>query len=347
MKFSILIPTYNRAEELSRTLRSLSSQRTSHTWEVIVVDNNSRDHTREAVAEIARSFPVEVRYLFEPEQGKPAALNTGIAESEAEVIAFTDDDHRFEPDWLEAAACGLDRFGCDYVGGKILPIWGGPQPAWLSTESGRHRAVIGMADYGAEPFEFGKSPAMGGNLAVRRECFARTGMWDNRLGRRGNTLLGQEQREWCLRAREAGLRGVYLPDMVVYHLVPQERLDKRYFRRWFYWHGISRAILYQQFGLDMESPEETRLDFAQVPHIAGVPRYLFRTALRYAMATGQAVARRDAAAAFDHELWLWFFAGVVKQLSGRGSRSTDDRGRKPAGEARPPRGTDKEAKSLS
>jgi glycosyltransferase involved in cell wall biosynthesis len=323
MKFSVIIPTYNRADELGRTLQSLAAACKARNCEVIVVDNNSRDHTRETVEEVARGFPAEVRYLFEQEQGRSAALNAGIAKARGEIIAFTDDDHRFEPDWLDAASRGLARFECDYVGGKILPIWGGPKPAWLSTESGRHRAVIGMADYGPEPIEFGKGPAMGGNLAMRSDAVARAGLWDNRLGRRGDTLLGQEQREWCLRARKAGLRGLYLPDMVVYHLVPEERLKKQYFRKWFYWHGISRAILYEKFGLDMESPEETALDFSQVPHLAGVPRYLFRTALNHSLAAGRAYARRDAAKAFDHELWLWFFAGVVKQLS-RSTRATPD-----------------------
>ena len=170
-----------------------------------------------------------------------------------------------------------------------------------------------MADYGPAPFEFGKSPAMGGNMAIRRDAFLRAGLWDNRLGRRGKTLLGQEQREWCLRARAAGLNGVYLPDMIVYHLVPAERLKKSYFRRWFYWHGISRAVLYENFGLDMESPEESTLDFTKVPHVMGVPRYMYRTLMRNLRDVATSHARGDNARAFEHELWLWFFAGVLKQ----------------------------------
>jgi glucosyl-dolichyl phosphate glucuronosyltransferase len=192
-------------------------------------------------------------------------------------------------------------------------LWEAPPPAWLSTDSARYRAVIGMADYGPVPFEFGKSPAMGGNMAIRREAFLRAGLWDNRLGRRGKTLLGQEQREWCLRARAAGLKGFYLPEMIVYHLVPAERLSKSYFRRWFYWHGISRAVLYENFGLDMESPEESTLDFTKVPHVAGVPRYLYRKLARTLSDAAISYARREAARAFEHELWLWFFAGIFRQ----------------------------------
>jgi glycosyltransferase involved in cell wall biosynthesis len=146
MKFSVIIPTYNRAEELRKTLENLSKLSVTQEWEVIVVDNNSTDETRDVVAEISKKFPVDLRYLFEGEQGKPAALNSGMAIARGDVIAFTDDDHRFEPDWLHQAAIGLERFGCDYVGGKILPLFQASSPQWLSTCSGRHRAVIGMAD---------------------------------------------------------------------------------------------------------------------------------------------------------------------------------------------------------
>ena len=97
------------------------------------------------------------------------------------------------------------------------------------------------------------------------------------------------------------------------HLIPADRLNKRYFRRWFYWRGISRALLFQQQGLDMESPQETRHDFTRVPRMAGTPRYLFRVALRHAGAALKAVLRGRRVAAFEHELWLWMFAGILQQ----------------------------------
>ena len=81
MKFSIVIPTYNRAEELRATLQSLSALETSDPWEVIVADNNSTDDTSQVVREAAPGFPVELRYVFEREQGRSAALNAGIRAS--------------------------------------------------------------------------------------------------------------------------------------------------------------------------------------------------------------------------------------------------------------------------
>ncbi len=154
---------------------------------------------------------------------------------------------------------------------------------------------------------------IGVNMAFRREAFRRAGLWDNRVGRKAGTLLGQEVREWGLRAKAAGLRGFYVPDMIVHHLISADRLKKRYFRRWFYWHGISRAMLYEQKRVNMEAPEQSTLDFSRVPHVLGVPRYMFRSCLRKCGDVFKAALRRDAVATFESELWVWFFAGVVKQ----------------------------------
>jgi glycosyltransferase involved in cell wall biosynthesis len=323
MKFSIIIPTYNRADELRETLGSLARLDPAGDWEVIVADNNSRDHTKAVVEQAAQTFPVTLGYLFEPEQGRCAALNAGIRAARGQIIVTTDDDVRVEPNWLDAIAYALDTLGCDYIAGKVLPVWSRQRPAWLPNRSGRHWAVIALLDYGSEPSELGKRAPLGVNMAFRRDCFERAGLWDNRLGRKAGTLLGQEVREWRLRAGAVGLRGFYTPDVVVHHVIPADRLTKRYFRRWFYWHGISRARLYQQARINMESPEETTLDYSKVPHIAGVPRYLYRSCLRMLADTVKAAARRDAVATFENELWLWFFVGIVKQRwKDRRSRAT-------------------------
>ena len=313
MTFSVVIATFNRSADLAATLASLAGLRPRGEWEVIVVDNNSTDGTRAVVETAAASFPVPLRYVFEREQGRSPALNAGIRLAAGDVIVTTDDDVRVDPDWLDRAADGLERLHCDYVGGRVLPIWGAAPPAWLPNRGGKHWAVIALLDYGAEPIEFGARVPLGVNMAFRREAFERAGLFDPGTGRKAGTLLGQEVREWCIRARAAGLRGFYVPELAVRHIIPASRLNKAYFRRWFYWRGISRAMLYEKAGLDMEAPEQTTLDFGTVPHVFGVPRYLYRKAAGSAAACIGAAVRRDAVAAFEHELWVWFFAGIFRQ----------------------------------
>jgi glucosyl-dolichyl phosphate glucuronosyltransferase len=316
MRFSIIIPTHNRADELRHTIQSIAQLTVDGSWELLVVDNRSTDHTRSVVEAEAASFPVPLHYLFEGEQGRYAALNAGIRAAQGAIIATTDDDARVEPDWLTQAAAALQELRCDYVGGKVLPIWKGTRPAWLPHRPGPHWAVLALQDHGGETREFGVNGLpwpLGINTAMRREAYERIDLFDNRLGRKAGTLRNQAQREWHLRARAAGMRGFYAPKMVVHHVVEAERMTRRYFWRWYYWHGISRAILFAKLGVDMDSPDNSRLDFSKVPQIAGVPRYMYRTLTAHVKGLVRARLRGDAVAAFEHELWLCFFAGIARQ----------------------------------
>jgi glycosyltransferase involved in cell wall biosynthesis len=317
-----VIATYNRARDLERTLSSLARLQPEGDWEVLVVDNNSTDDTRQVVEGAAPAFPADLRYVFERQQGRSPALNAGIRAARGTIIATTDDDVRVDHGWLDRAAHALEEIDCDYVGGRVLPIWGGPRPRWLANHPGTQWGVIALLDYGPSPIEFGARVPLGVNMAFRRDAFDRAGLFDVNTGRRAGTLLGQEVREWCIRARAAGLRGFYVPAMLVHHIIPASRLNKSYFRRWYFWRGISRAQLYERFRLDMISPEDTTLDYDRVPHIAGVPRFMYRQGLRQMASWARKMAKGDPQSAFEHELWLCFFAGVLKQrvLTSRGAR---------------------------
>ena len=313
MKYSIVIATYKRAAVLRDTLASLATLQPDGPWEVIVVDNNSPDETRAVVETAAAGYPAPLRYAFEGVQGRSAALNCGFQLATGDIVVTTDDDVRVEPDWVNRIAAGLAAQQCDYVGGRVTPIWESRPPRWLPQRNGRLWGVIALLDYGPEPIAFGKRVPLGVNMAITRAALARVGGFDAGIGRKAGTLLGQEVREWCLRARAAGCVGYYIPDVTVQHLIPSGRLTKKYFRRWFYWRGISRALLYAQTGLDMEKPEQSTFDFARVPHIAGVPRYMYRSAFRALRDAVVAAWRNDPVTSFERELYLWFFAGILQQ----------------------------------
>jgi glycosyltransferase involved in cell wall biosynthesis len=313
MKYSIVIATYNRAAVLRDTLNSLAMLQPDGPWEVIVVDNNSPDGTRAVVDTAAAAFPAPLHYAFEAEQGRSAALNCGFRLAAGDVVVTTDDDVRVQPEWVNRLAAGLEALHCDYVGGRVTPLWDASPPDWFPARPGLLWGVIALLDYGPEPLKFGRRVPLGVNMAIRRETILKVGGFDARVGRKAGTLLGQEVREWCLRARAAGSEGYYLPDASVQHLIPGDRLTKRYFRRWFYWRGISRALLYAQSGLDMESPERAGLKFDEMTHWFGVPRYLYRSAAVALKDAAVAAVRRDPVAAFERELWLWMFAGMLRQ----------------------------------
>jgi glycosyltransferase involved in cell wall biosynthesis len=313
VKYSIVIPTYNRADELHETLACLASLSTSQPWETIVVDNNCTDDTPGVVRAAAVRFPAPLTYAYEKVPGRSAALNAGIARAAGEIIVTIDDDVRVEPDYLDHIGRAFETHQCDFIGGRVLPLWRGERPPWLPVHRCRHWAVIALVDEGSEPFEWATVLPIGANMAFTRRAFEIVGPWNNTVGRKAGTLLGQEVREWCLRAREKGLRGYYAPASVVMHVIHANRLNKTYFRRWFYWRGVSRALMYQQHGLDMENPQRKIFDFARMPHIAGVPRYLYRTAAATFAQVVAARLRGDTTQAFEQELLLWMYAGIGRQ----------------------------------
>ena len=68
--FTLLVVTNNRAATLRDTLDALARQKYRSSWEVLVVDNNSTDDTTEVVSQASCSYPVPLRYAFEPRPGK-------------------------------------------------------------------------------------------------------------------------------------------------------------------------------------------------------------------------------------------------------------------------------------
>jgi glycosyltransferase involved in cell wall biosynthesis len=310
--FSVLVITHNRAETLRETLLSLVRMASRDPWEVIVVDNNSDDQTHSVVSDVARTAAISVRYMQETRPGKYLALNTGIQCAAGDFIACTDDDAFPHPDWLDRAAEGFGRFGCDFVGGPVYPIWRRPPPGWLAKDRSVYQKVLALQDHGTQALEYGRgiSWPLGVNVAYRRGVFGTAGLFDGRLGRVAGTLRNQAQREWHLRARAAGARGFYLPQMVVDHIVAADRLEKQYFRRWFYWHGISRALLCRNGGLDVEEPES--MTHSGERRLLGLPLSVYPKALRSARSLVWHSIRRDASA-FEYELWLWFFAGLLRE----------------------------------
>jgi glucosyl-dolichyl phosphate glucuronosyltransferase len=312
MHFTVIIATYNRSEHLADTLLHLASLTTTRPWEVIVVDNNSSDDTPDVLKRLAHAFPVPLRYLHEPVQGKYGALNAGIRASRGRIIAATDDDAHVAPDWLDRAEAGLREHDCGFVGGPVRPLWDGEPPTWLDPSNPAVQKVIAICDYGPAPREYGIRMGwpLGVNVAYRRESFERAGLFDPSLGRTAGTLRSQSQREWHLRARAAGIRGFYIPGMLVEHRVVVDRLQKEYFRRWHYWHGISRGTMYWRFGFDPEEPEALQ-HIQPLPAIAGVPSRLIRKAVRSLRSWTWRRTRGEARRAFDYEMWLCFFAGIA------------------------------------
>src|SRR3989338_4858676 len=116
-KYSIIIPTYNRAKFLPKTLDSVVSQTLScHKYEILIIDDGSTDNTREKVAEFMKQYSdYDIKYFYQKNAGPAKARNLGIKESKGEIIFFTDDDCIVPHNWMATLLDGYRRYP-DVVG---------------------------------------------------------------------------------------------------------------------------------------------------------------------------------------------------------------------------------------
>jgi glycosyltransferase involved in cell wall biosynthesis len=130
---TVAICTFNRAESLRRTLDSLAVMRVARdlAWELIVVNNNSTDHTDAVIAEYRHRLPM--RREFEPRPGLSNARNRAIAAARGEYIVWTDDDVVAGAGWLAAYAEAFRRWPDAVVfGGRIKPRYEPPVARWVA-----------------------------------------------------------------------------------------------------------------------------------------------------------------------------------------------------------------------
>lgn len=242
IRLSLVIATYNRAEQLMVTLASVGEQSAKPSlWECIIVDNNSRDNTQERVAEFAKEHPtLNIRYCFEPNQGLSYARNKGISEAKGDIIAFIDDDERIVAEFINSYIKLFDEHpDAIAAGGKIIAEYPTGRPRWMSHYT--ERPIANPMDFGdyITPFPKGRIPG-GGNMAMRRGLFDSVGVFDTSLGRMGGKLIGGEESELFERIYSLGMKCYYAPRAVMYHIIPAEKLTTEYFERLCYNTGVSQ-----------------------------------------------------------------------------------------------------------
>jgi glucosyl-dolichyl phosphate glucuronosyltransferase len=308
---SIVIPTYNRSELLRNAVLSVLRQErdTTSTFEVIVVDNNSRDDTEGVVRSLINQYPRQLRYVFESNQGNAYARNTGIDNAKGAIIAFIDDDVIVDPNWLVALAETFKgREHLSFVGGKVLPLWNGSPPSWLTPD---HWSPLALLDYGQSEMTIaGTNPPglLTANIAFRRTIFDDVGKFSPSLQRVKDRIGSLEDHEFILRACRKGKTGIYSPMMIARAPVESERLTKTYHRRWHTGHGYFYAVL--------RDSEWERSKF----RLLGVPSHLYRETGAHAMSWFSRMMR-DADSAFIHECHLRFFRGFFLARLGEIFRS--------------------------
>ncbi|MFL6514012.1 MAG: glycosyltransferase family 2 protein [Chthoniobacterales bacterium] len=235
MKISSIICTRNRAKYLRQAIHSLTAQDLPVAdYEIIVVDNDSTDSTRQIVNELAGTTP-NLRYVYEKNPGLSNARNRGIQEAIAPVVTFLDDDALAAPSWLTAILNTFDTHpqpAC--VGGPVEPWWEIPRPQWFPESFiGCHSRYYGAR---ARWYDYPAEHPIGCNMAFLKERVLEVGGF--------NAALENYNDETELISRLVAIGGKlkYEPLATVRHLLGKERLGLRWQMRRHYQEGKSLAL---------------------------------------------------------------------------------------------------------
>lgn len=230
------------------TLGSVAMQSAApETWECIVVDNNSSDDTRQRIVAFAKQHSrLNIRYIFEKNQGLSHARNAGITASCGDFVAFIDDDERIVEEFITAYIELFDQHpDAMAAGGKIIAEYPTGRPRWMSHYT--EQPIANPMDFGESVrlFPTGRIPG-GGNMAMRRRLFDTVGVFNTSLGRTGKRLLGGEESDLFERIARLEYRVYYAPRAVMYHIIPAEKLTHDYFVRLATNTGISQRTRAEQ-----------------------------------------------------------------------------------------------------
>jgi glycosyltransferase involved in cell wall biosynthesis len=250
MDFTVAICTYNGEKRLPEVLDALLEQQETEgiNWEVLVVDNNSKDNTAGVVSDYAGRWPSnsKLRSVFEERQGTALARVRALQEAESqELVGFLDDDNIPGPTWVaEAYRFGAENPKVGAYGGNIFPKLDGPPPP----DFDRVKPYLTIYNRGSEAFCYSRSdrsrriPA-GPGCVFRKQAWFEVVPNPEKLlitGRNRKTLASGEDAALLYSVQNTDWELWHNPKMEVWHHIEPRRMEKAYLLKLARGYGLSQ-----------------------------------------------------------------------------------------------------------
>lgn len=268
-KITVGFCTYNRADSLPGLVHVLRGLACPYPFEILVVNNNSRDHTAKVLDDLVNKPGAPLRWVMETEQGIVPARNRLITETlDQDYLLMLDDDELPGPEWLAAGLDALHSEGAQCVSGPITVDFRTiSAPSWMNAGI---RGFLGEVDYGPDAY-WNTHPSQRfytGNIGYCLSLFREHPelRFDTRYNRAGEGIGGGSDTHMYGRMLEMGVRLRYRPEMLIYHHVDTWKLKRSYFLR-----------LHHREGVRIGRYSTT--DY--VRSVLGVPPFMLAQALRH------------------------------------------------------------------
>ncbi len=245
---SVILCTYNRDKYIYNVLKSVAENDYPHDqYEIVLVNNNSTDNTENECRRFQADYPdIRFRYFLETNQGLSYARNCGIRNAQGDLLVYVDDDATVNPEYLKTYSDFFTHHPeAVAAGGPILPVYETKEPEWMTHYT--RQLITGKLFLGNNQREFprGAFPG-GGNACYRKSVFDTVGLFNVELGRKGNSLIGAEEKDLFDKMTTHGMHFYYLPNAILYHIIPPHKLTQDYFDRLTYSIGVSERYRTQQ-----------------------------------------------------------------------------------------------------
>lgn len=248
---SIIIPTYNRANQLLPTLQSLVRLKTSRDlFEVIIVDNGSLDATKEIVNKCQfENKDITIEYFYDDTPGLLTGRHKGALESKGDILTFIDDDVAVSTEWLDSIINVMkEKEDIDLLTGPNLPLYETYPPKWLDyfwnkAYNGQYCGWLSLLDLGNEIQEVHPNFVWGLNFTIKKSVFLGLGGFhpDN-IPEQYQKFQGDGETGLTMKAYEKGLKALYHPGVLLFHQIPSSRLTFEYFDKRAYYQGVCNSF---------------------------------------------------------------------------------------------------------
>lgn len=231
-KISVVVPAYNRGWLIRKTIESLINQSLAkENYEIIVVDNNSTDNTREVVQEIIQKTKIpKIRYVLEKRQGVHWARNRGAKEAENEILYFTDDDMLADRNLLEEILKVFDYdSNIGSVGGVILLKFEVNPPQWMLKHCSNF--ILGLNPKKEKDIIISSEDigVFSGHQAIKKKVFFQAGGFnpENTKG----VWLGDGETGLNQKIKKLNYKFAFTNKSISCHLIPKERLNQKFINK--------------------------------------------------------------------------------------------------------------------
>ncbi len=235
---SIIVCTYNRSEILKYCLDSLENQSVDKSnYEVIVVDNNSTDNTKEVIEEYCRRNS-NFRYVFEENQGLSHARNRGAKEAKSEWTGYVDDDGKVRENYIEQALYTIENFDFDCFGGKVVNWFKYGKPRW-------YPEIHDIEKEGISEIKAIEGYVSGGIAFYKKEVIFKYGMFPVNMGMYGNNLGYGEETYLQMLIKKNGSIG-FNPFVILDHAVSEKKLSLIFYLKRNIYYGEAYENIYHE-----------------------------------------------------------------------------------------------------